>query len=1152
MPKLTLHLFGQPRVEKDGRAIKIRRNKALALIAYLAIEQRPMSRETLSLQFWPDYANGRAALRNVLHELNKSELGTCLKTTRKTVALKASRIWVDVVSFRKKLSHCTTHSHKTGDFCKDCLPFLTEAASLYQGDFMAGFSLADSVNFDTWQQQQGESLLRDLHNVLQKLTKGHEITNDISSSLDFANQWLRLNELNETAHRRLMILLAKNGHRSEALLQYQSCVQILDDELGVEPEEETTALYLRLRDGTPLPTKQFAFHQFVNPESAKHNLPLQPSPFIGRTKELATISKQLQEPSCRLLTIVGLGGVGKTRLALKVAAGQLENYADGVFFVNVASLDSPDLLPISIANAIGFSFYSKDSPAGQLLNYLRQKQMLLLLDNFEHLIKDDHLLSEILITAPDVRLLATSRERLNLAEEWLFPLEGLSVPTIDAADRYVPGKDDEAIQLFVQCAKRIKVNFSIQPSNQKGITQICKLLEGLPLGIELAAAWVRALSCEEILQQLRESLDFLSTTTLNIPERHQSLRAAIQYSWNFLTPGEKKALRRLAIFKGSFTKEAAEKTTDITLPLLLTLIDKSFIRPINNGRFEIHPLLKQFVTEKLEETPHENIDMRDKHGRYYAGLLAQYENNLKIGGNQAETLNKLNSEIENIRQAWKWLTESNKYDNLATCLNAFYLFYEMNNSFQEGFEMLERSINVIEKEQLSSNTILCARLKTRYGLLGIHLGKYEQSENAFQESIETVQTTEHKEEIALVCIGLGQLINISGNYEETLAFFEKSLANYQQTSNIWGIGRTYSHLGYNYNLLGDFQKATHFYSESKNVCEEIQDQIGLAISLDGLGSISFRTGQYDKSRKWHQEALTIREALGNQSFIGKSYNQLGNVAYILGDYLTALKNYKESCTIKETVGDVRGLAIGLGNIGITQTALGKYEEASINLQNSLKIYRETGNLKNQGNVLCNLGDLAFKREQYGEAQQYFEESMNVLIQNGDKWPLAIVFYNLGNTTTELGDLDGAMNWYEQGIELSKEIGNKRSLALINRSLGDIYNKLKKPEKANHYYREALSIAHEIQENTVVLNGLVGFAELFFSEKKYAKSLSLLSFVKSHPAQSYRTTERADETLRKLKGVVASALFNEAVRNGETADLDEVVSSLLATSEESES
>jgi DNA-binding SARP family transcriptional activator len=518
MLMLILRLFGRPRLEQDGQPIEFQRNKTLALLAYLALEQRPVSREMLALLLWPDYANSRAALRNVLHELNKVLDRAGLESDRKTVYLPPEAVWVDVNAFSQLLAGCRQHGHGTAGLCTACLSPLVEAVSLYQEPFMAGFSLGDSINFDTWQQQQGETLQRDLSELLEKLAGVHELTGDFPASLDYARQWLEMDSLNEAAHRRLMTLLAESGRRSEALRQYQSCLRILDEELGIEPQEETTALYVRLRDGTPLPADRLllTFQQPLPNAGRKDNLPVQPTPFIGREKELATIAERLQEPACRLLTLVGLGGVGKTRLAVEAARRQIENFADGVYFVDLAPLSSGNLLSTTVAEAVGFAFYSQEAPIVQLLNYLSRKQILLVLDNFEHLIDEAGLLSEITRTAPGVQLVVTSRERLHLVEEWLFQLKGLSVPAAHDSLKQRPAGEYEATQLFIQSAKRVQPDFSLETTGEEDVIEICRLVEGLPLGVELAAAWVRALSCQEIAQQLHECYDFLATTTRNV------------------------------------------------------------------------------------------------------------------------------------------------------------------------------------------------------------------------------------------------------------------------------------------------------------------------------------------------------------------------------------------------------------------------------------------------------------------------------------------------------------------------------------------------------------------------------------------------------------------------------------------------------------
>jgi len=542
MPGLTFTLFGPPRLARNGQVLRLRSRKCLALLAYLSIEDVAVSRGQLEALLWPesDATRASSALRATLSWLRSALEGAWLVVDRDTIGLDGSHMQaVDVVRFRGLLAQCRTHGHPVEEACSDCWPLLEEAVELYQGDLMAGFSLRDSPQFDEWQLHETEALRRELAVVLERLAKGYAAQGDMERGLASTRRWVGLDPLHEPAHRSLMRLYAESGQRSEALRQYETCQRLLEEELGVPPDPETTALYQAIRQ------RRRALARGIPPTSARtpspaltaarrHNLPPQPTPFVGREDELAQIAELLADPACRLLTVVGPGGMGKTRLAIQAGEEQVRRFEDGVYFVSLIPLGSPDLLAPIIIEALGvFRDDSKDLRT-QLLDALRDRQMLLILDNFEHLLEGVGLVARMLAEAPGLKLLATSRERLNLREEWLLELWGMQSPgdeeiaagaSISALEGY------SAVQLFVQSASRVRRDFSLEMAGASAVARICQSVEGMPLAIELAAPWIRVMSCDDIVRETERNAGFLTTTLRDVPARHRSMRAVFDHSW---------------------------------------------------------------------------------------------------------------------------------------------------------------------------------------------------------------------------------------------------------------------------------------------------------------------------------------------------------------------------------------------------------------------------------------------------------------------------------------------------------------------------------------------------------------------------------------------------------------------------------------------
>ena len=351
-----------------------------------------------------------------------------------------------------------------------------------------------------------------------------------------------------------------------------------------------------------------------------HNLPFQPTTFVGRTEELAAIKQLLNDPVCRVLTLLGPGGIGKTRLSIEAGTEQLQYHGNGVYFVPLTPVGSPSLIISAIASAIQVSFDGADDPCSQILRYLAEKQMLLIMDNFEHLLEGSDLLIAILQSAPNVKFLVTSRERLNIQEEWVLALEGLSFPTGESCQQL---ETYSAVQLFIQRARQIQANFSLI-ENAEAVRTICQQVEGIPLAIELATTWLRAMSCPQITTHIASGLDFLSTPLRNVPARHRSLHVVFEQSWNQLLSAEQSVLMRLSVFRGGFDLAAAEQVAGASLMLLAGLADKSLIRINATGRYDLHELLRQYGAEKLRDAG-ATEPTAQRHGDYFLKLAEEAE-----------------------------------------------------------------------------------------------------------------------------------------------------------------------------------------------------------------------------------------------------------------------------------------------------------------------------------------------------------------------------------------------------------------------------------------------------------------------------------------------------------------------------------------------
>lgn len=402
-------------------------------------------------------------------------------------------------------------------------------------------------------------------------------------------------------------------------------------------------------------------------------LPIGATPLVGREAELAHLATMLADPTCRLVTLVGPGGIGKTHLALQVAANHCSHFRHGVVWVGLAAVQSPQLFVPTLAAGLNLTFATPNDAQRQLRSYLRAKHLLLVVDNMEHLLTETDLLLDLLHYAPAVKVLITSRERLQVQAEWVVDIAGLRVPLVNEPLE-VPAAWP-AVELFVQCARRADQNF-VATQDEESIACICRLVDGLPLGIELAAAWVRVLTCAEIAHELAQSSSLLTTSRRDVPARHRSLQAVFEHSWNLLTDSEQRVLCQLSIFRGGCTRDAAEQVAGASFPILVALVDKSLVQRTRNGRYELPALVRECAAAKLHTLAEHEAVVYDRHCAYYVDLLQQC-GMVVHAGKHAQAGATLSAERDNLRAACQWAATRAKTAELEQARSALAQFREL-------------------------------------------------------------------------------------------------------------------------------------------------------------------------------------------------------------------------------------------------------------------------------------------------------------------------------------------------------------------------------------------------------------------------------------------------------------------------------------------
>jgi predicted ATPase len=613
-----------------------------------------------------------------------------------------------------------------------------------------------------------------------------------------------------------MELYVQAGNRRAALVQYESCRSILQAELGIGPEPETTALVERIRAGE---IKELTPDPILLPQ---HNLLPEATSFVGREDEVSSLSEQLTLSDCRLLTLVGPGGIGKTRLALKVAEQKLGRFEDGVFFIALASLHTPDAVVSAIASAVRFRFYEvEQSFEDQFLHYLHNKELLLILDNFEHQMAQVSLVEMVLTTAPRIKFLVTSREALNLDWEWRYEVRGLDIPKTARALN-----QSSASRLFLERARRLQPQFSLA-DHADGILRICQLVNGMPLGIELAASWLKTLPCEAIADEIQNSIDFLATTLRNVPERHRSMRAVFDQSWRMLSDEERDVLARLAVFRGGFEREAAQQIAGANLIMLTGLVDKSLLQC--DQRYSVHELLRQYVTEQMPSQA-----MYAAYSAYYMEFFIAREADIK-GRRQWAAIDELTIEFENIRAAWRWYVEQQDISMINRALDSLFVF-SMFRHFGTTEELLRE---VREREDLlrdvrdqlepPEHEQIWGRIAARHEVLRLPNPEVRAT---IEHCLTIARQYEDRNEIAFCLMALGYDAMSDGDYDRTIHFFEESLAAYRELNDLFYVAQLMSNLGLICGLAGQYERAVELLEDSQNLQRKIGDEIGATVSLN--------------------------------------------------------------------------------------------------------------------------------------------------------------------------------------------------------------------------------------------------------------------------------------------------------------------------------
>jgi predicted ATPase/DNA-binding SARP family transcriptional activator len=994
----TIHLLGGLNLHSDLRQVtRFRTQKAASLLAYLALHLTPQPRETLIALLWPDAEPeaGRHNLSNALcylrHLLEPPGVppGTVLLADRASVRLNPAAITVDVLEFESDLARAQAGGLSEAER----LALLLRALERYQGVLLPGY-------YEEWVAPEAlrlESLFVQGALRLAPLLLG---AGRREQAVAYAQRAVSADPLSEEATRWLMQAFAASGQPAQALRAYRQLERRLEEDLDARPSPALQHLAEQVGSSRVAGSVQTAAESVPPAEPGVAVVSAAGAPrseaearegsdragaaprgrlrgaefllrttvrFFGREEEIARLGEMLSTSRTRLVTLTGPGGIGKTSLALEVAAHLVETTTDtprsdaptAAVFVSLAPVSEADRLFEVLLRALGSVPTANQDPLDQLVSVLEaHSHPLLVLDNFEQLGEEGALrIHDLLGKSAEVKLMITSRQKLHLEGEREFRLAPL--PTSGGAQSLEALLEVASIALFVDRAQAALPDFQLTERNASAVAQLCDYLEGLPLAIELAAARVGVLSPARILEQVQvDRLDFLATRRRDAPARQRTLRATLDWSYRLLSEQERAFLAGLSVFRGGWTLEGAEAVFMLnqaeTLEALMLLRDNSLIKVADTEdgiRFTLLETVREYAAEQLERIGDREVVMR-RHRDFFLKLTEEAEPHL-IGPEQSKWLERLESEHENLRAALARSLEEGKRekevdlssDALPASLSALRFCGALQwfwSTHGHWIEALTWYKTVLEADGARKRTAERAKALNGAGMLACMQGDFAFAQTCFEERLVIEQEFGDRSGIAFALNGLGNVARYQGEYAAARGYLEESLAIWREIGNQHGIATALNNLGNVVQYQGDYAAARDYYEESLAIKRESGDRRSIADSLNNLGLVAFDQGDYIVSRAYHEESLAIRREIGDRRGIASSLNGLGNMALFQSDYAAARDYYEESLAIWREIGSQLGIATALNNLGYMVVYQGDYAAARGYLEECLALWREIG------------------------------------------------------------------------------------------------------------------------------------------------------------------------------------------------------------------
>lgn len=1017
-------------------------DKARALLVYLAIEApRSFRRSHLAGLLWTEFSEEQAlhSLRQTLFNLRKAipqpenHLPFLITSQDNITINPQAKLWVDVNSFQAALKDAVKHFDEDQFPDRLNIAKLFHALELFRGPFLDRFVLDESLLFDEWSLTLREQINQQAIELLHLVRAYYERRADYVNASKASDRIIELTPWDEAGYAKSMYLYALREQWSVAKKRYLQLRSYLKNSFAIEPAQEITDLYQvinRLSVG----------HGGLEPTSkpVPLRLPSVISSFVGRKKELAELAGMLANPKMRLISLIGMGGIGKTRLAIALGHTLYGLYLHGIFFVGLAEVNTFDGLIYKIAEALEFTFSRNKPQQQQLFDYLREKRCLLILDSFENLLVDNtnvNFLAQLLDNAPGLKLIVTSRERLNLKEEYSFLLSGLQSATEKRSQAVMPERI-EAVDLFVERAKQVDSQFTLSADSLPIVNRICKLLEGHPLGIELVASACVAQAMSDLAADLENNLLGTDSPFINPNFEARNLSAVMEKSWNCLSSTQQDVLSRLAGFSGGFSEQAALELADAPREVLAALVNKNLLRSADFKRFKMHEIIRQFALQKAS-TSGILLNFAILHSNYYLKLLEGMANQNPYFYPE-DALDQIDLDYENFKKAWNFAVESGQFHQFGNSIETLYYFFNVRSRFQEGIELFLYALR--KTDGGFEENFLSARLMIRIGMLAHRVRQDSLAVDMFSRASAALEDSDNHRERGLAYLGLGYYHLRIKEYKEALGFAQKGL----------------------------------------ELFETVGDISSQADALDLMGLILNRTADFKSARKIINRSVVLSRTIDDRRGLISSLNMLGDLDCNDGDFVSAEHNFLESLALSDAYKDRYNQAILLNNLASIYRPQKAYEREEEVLIQSLAICREIGDKDGEAIALTNLGELAVVRGEFNPAITYCQQALEIALDLGEEWTIIVVYDIMGEAYLGLQNSKVALDSFRNAIHLAYKIESWDLLTRVMVNASAAFIMQGNFEAARDILTAVLSnsgLLYEFQEKAQRLGTIVGLSHL---------------------------------------------------------------------------